>query len=134
MTEPKPSYVYCLECTNGYTYVGATVDLDKRLRQHNGEITGGAIATTCQLQKGYTWSRACYVKNFPDWKSALQFEWRWKQLSRKERCKSSIERRKNALRKLLALEKPTTAALPYAKWELPPEVVWETKHDNLEVE
>ena len=29
----KPCFVYLLEATNKSTYVGATVDLDKRLRQ-----------------------------------------------------------------------------------------------------
>jgi structure-specific endonuclease subunit SLX1 len=133
MTEPKPSYVYCLVCTNGNTYVGATVDLEKRLRQHNGEITGGAKATTCQLKKGHTWSRACHVRNFPDWSGALQFEWRWKQLSRRERAKIPMDRRRIALEKLLAMERPTTAAVPYAEWTVQPEVVWETECDNLGV-
>ena len=26
-----------------------------------------------------TWSRVCYVSQFPDWTATLQFEWRWKQ-------------------------------------------------------
>ena len=34
-------FVYLLESTNHATYVGATVNLDHRLRQHNGEIKGG---------------------------------------------------------------------------------------------
>ena len=36
------SYVYLLVSTKGNTYVGATVDLNRRLRQHNKEIKGGA--------------------------------------------------------------------------------------------
>ena len=68
-------YVYLLECTSGATYVGATVDLERRLRQHNKEIKGGAKATGAKVAKGETWKRVCYVENFPDWSAALQFEW-----------------------------------------------------------
>ena len=35
-------YVYFIKSTNESTYIGATVDLDKRIRQHNKEIKGGA--------------------------------------------------------------------------------------------
>ena len=77
------SYVYLLESTNKNTYVGATVDLDRRLRQHNKEIAGGAHATSIKVNSGEEWTRACHVSGFPNWQAALQFEWRWKQLSRK---------------------------------------------------
>ena len=76
-------FVYLLVSDSGATYIGATVNLDRRLRQHNKEITGGAHATGSKVKKGESWVRACHVKNFPDWSSALQFEWRWKQISRK---------------------------------------------------
>ena len=75
------SYVYLLLATpnRNATYVGATVDLERRLRQHNKEIKGGATATSTRVIKGDTWIRAAYVQGFPDWQAALQFEWRWKQ-------------------------------------------------------
>lgn len=40
-------YVYCLESTQpaARTYVGASTDPHRRLRQHNGLIKGGARAT-----------------------------------------------------------------------------------------
>jgi predicted GIY-YIG superfamily endonuclease len=68
-------FVYLLECTDKSTYVGATVDLDHRLRQHNKEIKGGAHATTMKVNQGHSWKRICYIKGFPDWTAALQFEW-----------------------------------------------------------
>ncbi len=68
-------FVYLLECTDNATYVGATVDVDRRLRQHNKEIKGGAHATGVKVAAGKSWTRACYVSGFPDWSSALQFEW-----------------------------------------------------------
>jgi predicted GIY-YIG superfamily endonuclease len=121
-------YVYLLESSLGTTYVGATVNLDRRLRQHNGEIAGGAIATTRLIKKGETWKRICYVQGFPDWKSALQFEWRWKQLSRKLPKKMKpLERRRQALEELLALDKATTKAIPYIEWATQPQVVYEIR-------
>ena len=32
------SFVYFIESTNGATYIGVTVNLDKRIRQHNKEL------------------------------------------------------------------------------------------------
>jgi structure-specific endonuclease subunit SLX1 len=122
----RPCFVYLLECTDGSTYVGATMDLDHRLRQHNREIKGGAHATSVKVLAGKSWRRACHVGGFPDWPAALQFEWRWKQLSRKLPVKQKpMERRKKALEQLLALDRPTTKALLYSEWPSPPVITWE---------
>ena len=121
------SYVYLLLATpdRNATYVGATVDLERRLRQHNKEIKGGAMATSIKVEKGDTWIRAAYVQGFPDWQSALQFEWRWKQLSRKLPAKMDpIIRRMTALKQLLNLERPTTKAKAYSEWLNKPEVIF----------
>lgn len=113
----KQFFVYLLESTNKNTYVGATIDVNRRLRQHNKEIKGGAHATGAKVDKGETWTRVCYVSGFPTWQSALQFEWRWKQLSRKLPQKMKpVERRMEALRQLLALEQSTSKAVPYSEW------------------
>ena len=48
----KNYYVYLLKSTKGTTYVGATVNLERRLRQHNKELVGGAKATTAKVKKG----------------------------------------------------------------------------------
>jgi structure-specific endonuclease subunit SLX1 len=111
-------YVYLLVASSsGNTYVGATVNLDHRLRQHNGEIKGGAKATSIRVKLGEKWERAAYVSGFPDWQSALQFEWRWKQLSRKLSFRiEPLKRRMMALEQLLSLDKATTKAIPYALW------------------
>ena len=119
-------YVYLLESTSKKTYVGSTIDLKRRLRQHNKEIKGGAHATGIKVAKGDTWIRAAHVAGFPDWQAALQFEWRWKQLTRKLPPKMKpLERRMVALKQLLALERPTTKAKAYSEWENPPSVVLE---------
>ena len=119
-------FVYLLESTNHATYVGATVNLDHRLRQHNGEIKGGARATSMKVKNGETWRRVCYVEGFPSWSECLKFEWAWKFYSRKLSIKLfPLERRKQALKTLLSREKSTSKAIPYSEWAQPINVVWE---------
>ena len=120
------SFVYLLLSSDNSTYVGATVDLERRLRQHNKEIKGGAHATGAKVEKGETWIRVCHVEGFPDWQAALQFEWRWKQLTRKIKISSHpLKRRMIALNQLLNMERPTTKAKAYSEWSNKPNVVLE---------
>ena len=122
-----PFYVYLLLSSDNYTYVGATVDLDRRLRQHNKEITGGATATGSRVSKGESWIRVAHVEGFPDWQAALQFEWRWKQITRKKYVKGvhPLQTRMIALKQLLKLERPTSKAKAYTEWPEPPIVILE---------
>ena len=55
-----------------FTYVGVSPDPTRRLRQHNGEICGGAKYTT---SKGAGWKHVCLVTGFRTKIEALQFEW-----------------------------------------------------------
>jgi structure-specific endonuclease subunit SLX1 len=130
-------FVYLLVSSSGSTYIGATVNLEHRLRQHNKEIKGGAKATSIKVEQGELWERAAYISGFPDWQAALQFEWRWKQLSRKIPIKIfPLKRRLMALNQLIGLEKSTTKAMPYSKWETPPKIHLETESariNNLQV-
>ena len=122
------SYVYLIKSSNNATYVGATVDLERRLRQHNKEIKGGAHATSAKVSKGETWTRALHIEGFPDWRTALQFEWRLKQLSRKlPQQMYPLERRINALKMLLELDRPTSKSIPYSEWENKPMIIVETE-------
>lgn len=126
------SFVYLLVSSKGNTYVGATVDLNRRLRQHNKEIKGGAHATGVKVAQGETWTRAAHVSGFPDWKATLQFEWRWKQLTRKLAVNMvPLERRIIALKMLLELPQSTSKAVPYSEWQTPPEVHIETDEANI---
>jgi structure-specific endonuclease subunit SLX1 len=122
------SYVYFIESTHGSTYIGATVNLDRRIRQHNKEIKGGAVATSNKVANGEAWSYVCYVENFPNYNEALKFEWRWKQISRKLHktniYQSPKERRLDALKILLELDKPTSKAIPYSEWAYKPNIVY----------
>ena len=126
------SFVYLLESSSKATYIGATIDLERRLRQHNKEIKGGAHATSAKVMAGEIWIRACYVEGFPDWQSALQFEWRWKQLSRKlPSALLPLKRRMLALKELLALERPTSKAKAYSEWAIKPNIVFEIREARV---
>lgn len=121
-------FVYFIESTNGSTYIGATVNLDKRIRQHNKELKGGATATSIKVNQGEAWTYVCYVENFPTWNEALKFEWRWKQISRQIQKKAPKqnprEKRLEALDQLLKLDRPTSKAMLYSEWETKPNVVY----------
>ena len=122
------SYVYFIRSTLGSTYIGATVDLNRRLRQHNKLIVGGAHATSLKVANGEVWSYYCYVENFPTYNEALKFEWRWKYISRQIQKENPslnpTEKRLEALKRLLALPKSTSKAIEYKDWEKSPNVVY----------
>lgn len=63
-----------------------TDDPLRRLRQHNREIVGGARATA-----GRKWKHVCVLSGFPTRRSALQFEWMWKHLSRRASVVGKME-------------------------------------------
>ena len=52
MEKEKAFFVYLLVSSDSGTYVGATVDLNRRLRQHNKEIKGGAKYTSSKIGNG----------------------------------------------------------------------------------
>ena len=122
------SYVYFIKSSNGSTYIGATVNLERRLRQHNKIIKGGAKATSIKVDQGEEWKYHCYVENFPNYNEALKFEWRWKQISRIIQKKNPqinpVSKRLEALKKLLELDKPTSKAILYKEWEIQPNIVY----------
>ena len=55
------------------SYVGFTTHPMRRIRQHNGEIKGGAKHT----RRHRPWEMACVVGGFSSKVTALQFEWAW---------------------------------------------------------
>jgi predicted GIY-YIG superfamily endonuclease len=115
------------------TYIGATVNPDRRLRQHNQEISGGAHATGKRVRQGHTWKRACVLENIPEWRSALQIEWKWKQLGRTKykHIANPLMRRMHSLKYLLSCEKPTKNSIPFDAYpDGPPSIKW----DNNELQ
>ena len=55
------------------TYIGYTNNPDKRLRQHNGEISGGAKST-----RGNKWEIMCLISGFENINSAMSLEYKLK--------------------------------------------------------
>jgi predicted GIY-YIG superfamily endonuclease len=70
---------YCLYSLNtkylSETYVGVTNDLERRLRQHNGELVGGAKKT----KKRRPWEYAIQIHGFTNQTMAMKFEFAWQQ-------------------------------------------------------
>ena len=100
-----------------YTYAGVSPDPEKRLRKHNGEISGGAKYTA---SKGTGWKHICLVKGFPTKIEALQFEWAVKH--EPPRNVGGIQSRIHKLQKVLCKQKWTSKS-PLAE-TIPLEIEW----------
>jgi predicted GIY-YIG superfamily endonuclease len=85
----KPQFVYILMNKDirhaSKTYVGYTVNPPHRLRQHNGNLVGGAKYTTANGRG--SWEFLAIISGFPDSTNALQCEWRLKHPAGKKRGK-----------------------------------------------
>jgi predicted GIY-YIG superfamily endonuclease len=73
--------VYFLMNERGTMYIGKTCDLPRRIRQHNGEISGGARATRGRGP----WRPVAVVSGFETESQALMAEWRLKKAARGRR-------------------------------------------------
>jgi hypothetical protein len=107
----KMPFVYVLTdetCTRCYTGF-AKHSVKHRLRQHNGEISGGAKSTKRFKGKAKV---AFYIGSFRDDKAGLQFEWALKRTKGKV---GGCVHRAQALQTLLKKEKWTSKALPSRK-------------------
>lgn len=75
-------FVYLLRCADDTLYCGVTTDLSKRLRQHNGELAGGAkytkVRQPCQL---------IYSERVADRSTACKREYAIKQLTRLQKLR-----------------------------------------------
>ncbi|MDC9714375.1 MAG: GIY-YIG nuclease family protein [Gammaproteobacteria bacterium] len=76
----KPWFVYLLRCANDALYCGVTNDIDKRLRQHNGEIVGGAKYTRANAP-----CKLVYQEKAKDRSAALKRECEIKAMTRSDK-------------------------------------------------
>ena len=69
-TKKSEWYVYLI-WDGRRTYVGSTTDVKRRLRQHNGEIVGGARSTR---KSAGQWQVVAYLAGFLDRSTACRWE------------------------------------------------------------
>ena len=72
--------IYILECRDGSLYCGITNNLEKRLKQHTGEIKGGAKYT-----RSHWPCKLVYIEKSSSRSEALQREAIIKKMSRDEK-------------------------------------------------
>jgi putative endonuclease len=72
-------HVYILRCADGTLYTGYATDVEKRLREHNGELKGGA---TARYTRGRRPVSLLYTESFATRSEALKREYAIKQLSK----------------------------------------------------
>ena len=96
-----------------WSYVGATPDIEKRIRKHNQELSGGAKYTK---SKGPGWKYICYISGFQNKIDALMFEWAWKHMA--PRKLTGIYGRIYKLENLLFKPKWTTKSPPSHNYHL----------------
>jgi len=76
----KEWQVYLLRCSDDSLYSGVTTDLKRRLRQHNGDIVGGARYTQGRRPVALVWWARCDSRS-----DAQQREAALRRLSRQQK-------------------------------------------------
>ena len=96
MTDPYPTgpVVYILRNDNSL-YVGATIDLAHRIRQHTGELSGGVEERIAHQgsSKGPGWVCLLYVQGFQSRTESLQFEYSLKREAKHHGYSSQARKR-----------------------------------------
>lgn len=95
-----------IEKYKNYTYNGSTNDFKRRIRQHNGEIKGGAKYTRGKGE----WEPYCIISGFENKIETLQAEWKIKTVQgrRRPRKFSKPIGRIKGLNEILKLDKFTS--------------------------
>jgi putative endonuclease len=73
-------YVYVVRCADGSLYTGIATEIERRVREHNGEAPGGARYTSGRRPVKLAYREKCATRS-----EALKREHRIKQMSKKEK-------------------------------------------------
>jgi hypothetical protein len=108
-----------------------TTDPNRRIRQHNGELVGGAKATMAkQPYKIY-----CKIAGFPTINEALSYEWNIKHPDRKRKIPvkyRGIIGRIEGLKYVMTVRPPVYKIIIYIESEYK-HILDEIQHDNIEI-
>jgi len=87
---PKQNwFIYLLRCADNTLYCGITTNINRRLRQHNGEIKGGAKYTQTRQP-----CHLVYIENAKDKSQALKREYQIKSYSKLQKEQMCIKERR----------------------------------------
>jgi putative endonuclease len=75
-------YTYIVKCADGTFYTGSTEDLELRLKEHNGELIGGAKYT---LEH-----RPVALKHFEEFKTREEAEKREKEIKKMPHAEKEV--------------------------------------------
>ncbi len=90
-------FVYMIKGTDGHFYTGVTTDMERRLKQHNGMILGGARAT--RKFRPYT---LVYLEHFSSRSEVQKRECALKALTHEKKSLLAKGMKKTELRKILS--------------------------------
>ena len=74
-------WIYLVQCSDSSFYSGITTNLERRVRQHNGTLAGGARYTRARQPVVLVWSAPASNRS-----EAGQLEARLKRLTRDQKC------------------------------------------------
>ncbi len=78
----KPWFLYVVECQDGTLYTGISTDPERRTRQHNGLLSGGAKYTRARRPVFLV-----YTEEFASKSEALKAEHAFKRLNREQKLR-----------------------------------------------
>ena len=80
MENKKNWYIYVVSCFDNSLYCGITTDLNRRLKQHNGIISGGSKYTRSRRPVKLVWFDTCLNRS-----EASKREYSFKKLKKAEK-------------------------------------------------
>ncbi|EDO32838.1 predicted protein [Nematostella vectensis] len=126
--------VYLLYCVNpkfkGHTYIGYTVNPNRRIKQHNGGVDKGGAYKTSRKKP---WNMILIVHGFPNDIIALQFEWAWQKPTVSRRLKSAATKKKPRERPVQYCFRILSELLRVGPWNrLPLHIRWLMREYEME--